>query len=102
MDVVSVNVREIRSVTFPDVPLAKGSFQNFHGCVHRGRSQSEDANILKDMYIMRFNGFSKDDDTHDQMDTSPRGPMPPLITSLQPWHPNNIRDQKEKEKRGVG
>jgi hypothetical protein len=36
------------------------------------------------------------------MDTAPSGPIPPLITSLQDWQPNNIRRQKEKEKKGVG
>ena len=39
---------------------------------------------------------------HDHMDTAPNGPIPPLITSLQAWQPNNIRRQKEKEKKGVG
>ena len=62
----------------------------------------EYANILKDMYSTRFNGRPKDNGTHDQMDTAPSGPMPPLITSLQAWQPNNIRRQKEKEKKGVG
>ncbi len=38
---------------------------------------------------------------HDQMDTAPDGPSPPLITSFQAWQPNNIRRQKEKEKKGV-
>jgi hypothetical protein len=62
----------------------------------------EYANILKGMYSTRFNGRPKDNGTHDQMDTAPSGPMPPLITSLQAWQPNNIRRQKEKEKKGVG
>jgi hypothetical protein len=37
-------------------------------------------------------------------DTAPGGPSesPPLITSLQALQPNNIRRQKEKEKKGVG
>ena len=42
----------------------------------------EHANILKGMYSTRFNGRPKDNGTHDQMDTAPSGPMPPLITSL--------------------
>ncbi len=62
----------------------------------------EYANILKGMYSTRFNGRPKDNGTHDQMDTALNGPMPPLITSLQAWQPNNIRRQKEKEKKGVG
>ena len=45
----------------------------------------EYANILKGMYSTRFNVCPKDNDTHDQMDTDPSGPMPPLITSLQAW-----------------
>jgi hypothetical protein len=40
----------------------------------------EYANILKDMYRTRFNGCPKGNDTHDQMDTTPRGPVPPLYT----------------------
>jgi hypothetical protein len=43
----------------------------------------EYANILKDMYITRFNGRPKNKGDHDQMDTAPGGPSPPLITSLQ-------------------
>ena len=61
----------------------------------------EHANILKDMCSTRFNGRSKNNDTHDQMDTAPSGSMPPLITSLQAWQSNNIRRQKEKEKMGT-
>jgi hypothetical protein len=60
------------------------------------------ANILKGMYSTRFNGRPKDNGTHDQMDTAPSRPMPPLITSLKAWQPNNIRRQKEKEKKGAG
>jgi hypothetical protein len=48
------------------------------------------ANILKGMYYTRFNGCPKDNGAHDQMDTTPSRPMPPLITSLQAWQPNNI------------
>ncbi len=62
----------------------------------------EYANILKGMYSTRFNGRPRDNGTHDQMDSAPGGPIPPLITSLQAWHSNNIRRQKEKEKTGVG
>jgi hypothetical protein len=62
----------------------------------------EYANILKGMYSTRFNGRPKNKGDHDQMDTAPGGPSPPLITSLQAWQPNNIRRQKEKEKKGVG
>ena len=62
----------------------------------------EYANILKGMYSTRFNGRPKSKDDHDQMDTAPGGPSPPLITSLQSWQPNNIRRQKEKEKKGDG
>ena len=62
----------------------------------------EYANILKGMYSTRFNGRPKSKDDHDQMDTAPGGPSPPLITSLQVWQPNNIRRQKEKEKKGDG
>jgi hypothetical protein len=59
-------------------------------------------NILKGMYSTRFNGCPKNNGDHDQMDSAPSGPLPPLITSLQDWQPNNIRRQKEKEKKGVG
>jgi hypothetical protein len=61
----------------------------------------EYANILKGMYSMRFNGRPNNGGDHDQMDTTPGGPSPPLITSLQVWQPNKIRRQKEKEKKGV-
>jgi hypothetical protein len=61
----------------------------------------EYANILKGMYSTRFNGHPKNKGDHDQMDTAPVGPSPPLITSLQVWQPNKIRRQKEKEKKGV-
>jgi hypothetical protein len=61
----------------------------------------EYANILKGMYSTRFNGRPKNNGDHDQRDTAPSGPLPPLITSLQAWQPNNIRRQKEKEKKGV-
>ena len=60
----------------------------------------EYANILKGMYSTRFNRRPKSKGDHDQMDTTPVGPSPPLITSLQAWQPNNIRCQKEKEKKG--
>ena len=62
----------------------------------------EYANILKGMYSTRFNGRPKNKGDHDQMDTVPDGPSPPLITSLQAWQPNKIRRQKEKEKTVVG
>ena len=45
----------------------------------------EYANILKGMYSTRFNGRPKDKGTHDQTDSSPDGPITPLITSLQAW-----------------
>jgi hypothetical protein len=45
----------------------------------------EYANILKGMYSTRFNGRPKNKGDHDQMDTVPDGPSPPLITSLQAW-----------------
>jgi hypothetical protein len=61
----------------------------------------EYANILKDMYSTRFNGRPRNKGDLALMDTTPDGPLPPLITSLQPWTPNNIRRQKEKEKKGV-
>jgi hypothetical protein len=54
----------------------------------------EYVNILKDMYITRFNGCPKDNDTHDQTDSDPNRPMPPLITSVQVCQPINIRRQK--------
>ncbi len=38
----------------------------------------EYANILKGMYGTRFNGCPKNKDDHDQMDTAPDGPSPPL------------------------
>jgi hypothetical protein len=59
----------------------------------------EYANILKGMYSTRFNGRPKNKGDHDQMDTAPDGPSPPLITSLQAWQTNKIRRQKEKERR---
>ncbi len=43
----------------------------------------EYANILKGMYSTRLNGRPKNKGDHDQMDTAPGGPSPPLITSLQ-------------------
>jgi hypothetical protein len=43
----------------------------------------EYANILKGMYSTRFNGHPKNKGDHDQMDTTPDEPSPPLITSLQ-------------------
>jgi hypothetical protein len=61
----------------------------------------EYANIPKGMYSTRFNGRPKKRGSHDQMDTAPGRPSPPLITSLQAWHSNNIRRQQE-EKKGVG
>jgi hypothetical protein len=64
--------------------------------------QTFDEYFLKVLYRTKFNGCPKDNDTHDQMDTVPNGPIPPLITSLQTWQTNNIRRQKEKEKKGVG
>ncbi len=45
----------------------------------------EYANILKVMFRTRFNGCPKNYDDHSQTDTTPRGPVPPLITSLQVW-----------------
>jgi hypothetical protein len=62
----------------------------------------ECANNLKGMYSTRFNGCPENKGDHDQMDTAQGGPSPPLITSLQAWQPNNIRRQKEKEKKDVG
>ena len=62
----------------------------------------EYANILKGMYSTKFNGRPTNQGDHDQMITAPSGPSPPLITSLQAWQPNNIRRQKEKEKKGIG
>ncbi len=62
----------------------------------------EYVNILKDMHSTRFNGRPKDSDVYAQTDSAPGGPMPPLITSLQAWQPNNIRRPKEKEKKGDG
>jgi hypothetical protein len=62
----------------------------------------EYAIILKGMYSTKLNGRPKYKGDHDQMDTDPDGPSPPLITSLQAWQTNNIRRQKEKEKKGVG
>ena len=62
----------------------------------------EYANILKGMYSTKFNGRPTNQGDHDQMITAPGGPSPPLITSLQDWQPNNIRRQKEKEKKGIG
>ncbi len=62
----------------------------------------EYANILKGMYSTKFHGRPTNQDDHDQMVTAPGGPSPPLITSLQTWRPNNIRRQKEKEKKGIG
>jgi hypothetical protein len=64
-------------------------------------SFDEYANILEDMYSTRFHGNPKKKGDHDQMDTTPDGPSPPLITSLQTWKPKNIRHQKEKEKKVV-
>jgi hypothetical protein len=59
----------------------------------------EHANILKGMYSTRFNRRPKDNDTHVQMDTAPSGPLPPLITSLQAWQPNNIITIVAKKRR---
>jgi hypothetical protein len=57
---------------------------------------------LKGMYSTRFNGCPRDNDTHVQMYSAPDGPIPPLITSILAWHPNNFRRPKDKEKKGVG
>jgi hypothetical protein len=61
----------------------------------------EFANILKGMYSTRFNGRPTNNGDHDQMDTTPNGPLPPLINSFQACQATNIRHQKEKEKKGV-
>jgi hypothetical protein len=45
----------------------------------------EYVNILKGMYSTRFNGRLESKGDHNQMDTSPAGPSPPHITSLQAW-----------------
>ena len=42
----------------------------------------EYANILKGMYITRFNGRPKNKGDHDQMDTAPCGHSTPLSPSL--------------------
>jgi len=59
----------------------------------------EYANILKGMYSTRFNGSPKDS---AQTASAPSGPMPPFITSLHAWQPNNIRRPKEQGKKGDG
>jgi hypothetical protein len=43
----------------------------------------EYANILtlEGMYSTRFNGRPRDNGTHDQTDSAPGGPIPPLFTS---------------------
>ncbi len=46
----------------------------------------EHANILKGMYSTRFIGCPENKGDHDQMDTVPGGPSPPLITSLQTFN----------------
>jgi hypothetical protein len=51
---------------------------------------------------VRFNGRPRNSDPYDQTDSVPDRTMPPFITSLQDWHPNNIRHPKEKEKKGDG
>jgi hypothetical protein len=61
----------------------------------------EYANILKSMYSTRFNGRPRDNDNHDQTDSTPGGPIPPLITSHLAAI-KNIRRPKKKDKRGVG
>jgi len=62
----------------------------------------EYANILKGMSSVRFNGRPRNSDPSDQTDSVAGGTMPPFITSLQDWHPNNIGHPKEKEKKGDG
>jgi len=52
------------------------------------------------MYSTRFNGRPKNKGDLAQMDTTPDGPLSPLITSLQPWTPNNIRRQKGEGEEG--
>jgi len=59
----------------------------------------EYSNILKGMYSTRINGRSADSDVSAEDNSAPRGPMPPLIASLQPWQPNNIRRPKVKKER---
>ena len=67
----------------------------------------EYANILKDMYSTRFNGHPKDNSTHSQRDTTPSGPSPPLITSLQVWQLGGLitldvlRRRKRREMYGI-
>jgi hypothetical protein len=51
---------------------------------------------------VRFNGRPRNSDPYDQTDSVPGGTMPPFITFLQDWYPNNIRQPKEKEKKGDG
>ena len=61
----------------------------------------EYANILKGMYRTRFDGRPRDNDTHDRTDSAPGGPIPPLITSLQTWHPNTLDVQSRRRRRGL-
>ena len=73
-----------------------------HGWTVSQKSFIAGARSLNEKDSTRFNGRPKNKGDHDQMDTDPVGPSPPLITSLQAWKPNNIRRQKEKEKKRVG
>jgi len=105
----------VRSLNEQDLHDNLAYFQVPPGGIESIRSKlafkiwDEYANILKGVYSMRLNGRPRDNDVHDQTDSVPGGPMFPLfplivtlITSLQVWHPNNIRIHKEKEKKGVG
>jgi hypothetical protein len=61
----------------------------------------EYANILKGMYSTRFNGCPRDNGTHDQMDSVPDGPIPPLITFLQDWNLITLGVQRRRRRRGL-
>jgi hypothetical protein len=61
----------------------------------------EYVNILKGMYSTWFHGCPRDNDTNDQRDSDPVGPIPPLITSFRTWQSNNISHSKEKENKGI-
>jgi hypothetical protein len=77
----------VRSLNEQDLHDNLAYFKVPQAGIHSIRSKlsfkiiDEYANILKGMYSTRFNGRPKNKGDHDQMDSVPDGPSPPLITS---------------------
>ena len=62
----------------------------------------DDANILKGMYSMKFNGITADGGTSTRTPSDPGGPAPPLhLPSSSPSRPGNLMGSR-KQKAGGG